>query len=119
MRRLADAGIGEIIPRRQVAKDKVLPKGKACEIFLKPHYFRVNESLFQRATGKGLDLDLYTENFNKPFDDTISKLIEQYHPHRHLIFGRPPPNRKVTLTALDLLTDTQSEGELTSGMLTI
>ena len=65
-------------------RDKVLPFNQCCSIFLKPHVSFVDEEIFDESHDE-LNAESYMFYFNKPVDDTIIKIIHNYHDHKEMI----------------------------------
>ena len=114
LQKLCQSGYGAIVTREQIAADKVLPYSRACDVYFKPYWQRVNKSFFDLATDPTLKIDDYIDNFNEDYDDTLKLLCGKYHPHEDMVIWRPPrpvPVKPCMRTALDdLVTQPNVQG---------
>ena len=73
-----------MVTKEQINRDQVLSFNQCCSIFLKPHVSFVDEEIFDESHDElNAESDMFY--FNKPVDDTIIRIIHNYHDHKEII----------------------------------
>ena len=85
MVKISEEGIGKLITKEQMERDKVLPHNQCCTVFLKPEMTFLDPKLFSMVTDNKLRDSTYTAYFNKEMDDKCKKIVQAYHPHKDAI----------------------------------
>ena len=80
--------------KEQMNRDKVLPFNQCCSVFLKPHVSFVPEEIFDHSPDE-LNSESYVFYFNKAVDETMIKIIHQYHDHKEIL-----PHSQATSTPM-------------------
>ena len=82
MLKISEEGIGRLITKEEMKKDKVLPHNQCCMVFLKPEISHLDRKFFGMVTDTNLNDTTYTSFFNKEMDNQNKRIIEVYHPHK-------------------------------------
>ena len=85
MVKISEEGIGKLITKEQMKKDKVLPHNQCCTVFLKPEMTFLDPKLFSMVRDNELRDSTYTAFFKKEMDDQCKKIVQAYHPHKDAI----------------------------------
>ena len=76
MVKISEEGIGKLITKEQMKRDKVLPHNQCCTVFLKPEMTFLDPKLFSMVTDNELRDSTYTAYFNKEMDDQCKKIVK-------------------------------------------
>ena len=82
LQKLVESGFGKMVTKEQM--NRVLPHNQSYSIFWKPHISFVDEDIFAQCHDE-LNVESYILYFNKAVDDTIIKIIHQYHDHKDIL----------------------------------
>lgn len=105
LKKLEDAGYGQLVDRKQIATAKVMAQGKALNVFLKPHYANMDMSFFELRSDKRCDWSEYKYNYDlKPLDETTKLIVQTFHKDKDYIIPKPYVNNGPKIvTALDVM----------------
>ena len=88
MLKISEEGIGRLIIKEEMKKDKVLPHNQCCMVFLKPEISHLDRKFFAMVTDSNLNDSTYTSFFNKEMDNQNKRIVEAYHPHKEdILYG--------------------------------
>ena len=82
MLKISEEGIGRLITKEEIKKDKVLPHNQCCMVFLKPEISHLDRKFFGMVKDTNLNDTTYTSFFNKEMDNQNKRIVEAYHPHK-------------------------------------
>ena len=85
MVKISEEGIGKLITKEKIKKDKVLPHNQCSTVILKPEITFLDTKLFSMVTDNDLRDSTYTAFFNKGMDDQSKKIVQAYYPHKDAI----------------------------------
>lgn len=104
LRKLQEAGYGQLIKRELISAAKIVPPGTAKNVFLKPHYSCIDQTFFNLRSDKNCDWMEYKSNYDGPLDDTEKAIIRTFHNDKDYILPKPYTfTGPKIVTALDLL----------------
>ena len=80
LQKLSDEGIGRLISRDRMLKDKFLPGNDCATVFMKPAPMVLTASFLRMANDKDCTEAFYTAQFHKDIDAKMKKMVQKYHP---------------------------------------
>ena len=117
LRKLCDAGYGQIVTREEIVRDKISPFSKAFSVYMKPYHTFLDQSFFDMASDKKLKRADYIDNFNDRCDEAMLKICKAYHPQKDVFLRSPRkyvPARPTIGSMLDSMPDLLHEGKIHS-----
>ena len=83
--KLSKEGFGRYVDKDEMSEDNVLPSRNCSCAYVKTDIRHIDDSFFSLVRDKDCTKELYTNNYNKPIDDSLKKIAFKYaHDKEHI-----------------------------------
>ena len=76
--KLSKEGFGRYVDKDEMSKDNVLPSRSCFCVYVKTDIRHIDDSFFSLVRDKDCTKELYTNNYDKPIDDSLKKIAFKY-----------------------------------------
>ena len=87
--KLSNADYGRLITKRQMARDKLFEARYCFSAFVKRDIRTLPHSFFNCVRDKDCTPNAYSNNYDKPIDDTMKKVAIKYAPDKDILLISP------------------------------
>ena len=76
--KLSKEGFGRYVDKDEMSKDNVLPSRNCFCAYVKTDIRHIDDGFFSLVRDKDCTKELYTNNYDKPIDDSLKKIAFKY-----------------------------------------
>ena len=81
LQKLSDEGLGRLVSREEMIKDRFLSGNDRATVFMKPAPMYITAAFLRMANDRDCTDTFYAAQFHKEVDDKMKKMVNKYHPH--------------------------------------